>query len=72
MRDNFRPNVRLATNILMVIGTFLIAYKIGSIAKYEKTFQQRKVNCAKTIALDIPELKPVSYTHLTLPTINWV
>ena len=45
MRDNFRPNVRLATNILMVIGTFLIAYKIGSIGKYEKTFQQRKANC---------------------------
>ena len=31
MRDNFRPNVRLTTNILMVFGTFLIAYKIGSI-----------------------------------------
>ena len=57
MRDNFRPNVRLATNILMVIGTFLIAYKIGSIGKYEKTFQQRKANCARTMAIDIPELK---------------
>ena len=57
MRDNFRPNVRLATNILMVIGTFLIAYKIGSIGKYEKTFQQRKANCARTMAIDIPEIK---------------
>ena len=57
MRNNFRPNVRLATNILMVIGTFLIAYKIGSIGKYEKTFQQRKANCARTMAIDIPELK---------------
>ena len=57
MRDNFRPNVRLTTNILLVIGTFLIAYKIGSIGKYEKTFQQRKANCARTMAIDIPELK---------------
>ena len=57
MRDNFRPNVRLTTNILLVIGTFLIAYKIGSIGKYEKTFQQRKANCARTMAIDIPEIK---------------
>ena len=56
-RDNYRPNVRLTTNILLVIGTFLIAYKIGSIGKYEKTFQQRKANCARTMAIDIPELK---------------
>ena len=33
MRDNFRPNVRLTTNILMVIGTFLIAFNIAPIAK---------------------------------------
>ena len=31
MRDNFRPNVRLATNILMVVGTFLIAFNLGQI-----------------------------------------
>ena len=31
MRDNFRPNVRLATNILMVIGTFLIAFNLGQL-----------------------------------------
>jgi len=29
MRSNFRPNIRLATNILLVIGTFAIALKIA-------------------------------------------
>ena len=33
MRSNFRPNIRLATNILLVIGTFSIAIKIAPIAK---------------------------------------
>ena len=33
MRDNFRPNVRLTTNILLVIGTFAIAFNIAPIAK---------------------------------------
>ena len=33
MRSNFRPNIRLATNILLVIGTFAIAIKITPIAK---------------------------------------
>ena len=32
MRLNFRPNIRLATNILLVIGTFVIALKIAPIA----------------------------------------
>ena len=32
MRSNFRPNIRLATNILLVIGTFAIALKITPIA----------------------------------------
>jgi hypothetical protein len=36
MRDNFRPNVRLTTNILMVIGTFLIAFNLAPIAKNAK------------------------------------
>jgi len=34
MRSNFRPNIRLATNILLVIGTFAIALKITPIAVY--------------------------------------
>ena len=49
MRDNFRPNVRLTTNILMVFGTFLIAYKIDSINKFEKDFHKRKADCAKVV-----------------------
>ena len=36
MRSNFRPNVRLATNILLVICTFAIALKISPIAKLYK------------------------------------
>ena len=32
MRSNFRPNIRIATNILLVIGTFAIALKIAPIA----------------------------------------
>ena len=30
MRANFRPNIRLATNILLVIGTFAIALNFNS------------------------------------------
>ena len=33
MRSNFRPNIRLATNILLVVGTFAIALKITPIAE---------------------------------------
>ena len=33
MRSNFRPNIRLATNFLLVVGTFAIALKISPIAK---------------------------------------
>ena len=33
MRSNFRPNIRLTTNILLVIGTFAIAFKITPIAE---------------------------------------
>ena len=33
MRANFRPNIRLVTNILLVIGTFTIALKIEQIAE---------------------------------------
>jgi len=33
MRSNFRPNIRLASNILFVIGTFVIAFKITPIAE---------------------------------------
>ena len=33
IRANFRQNIRLATNILLVIGTFAIALKITPIAE---------------------------------------
>ena len=33
MRSNFRPNIRLVTNILLVFGTFAIALKITPIAE---------------------------------------
>ena len=33
MRANFRPNIKLATNILLVIGTFVIALKITPIVE---------------------------------------
>ena len=32
MRSNFRPNIRLATNIILVIGTFAVALNIAPIA----------------------------------------
>ena len=46
MRDNFRPNVRLATNILMVIGTFLIAISLKSVGKQDKEYIKRRDACA--------------------------
>ena len=33
MRSNFRPNIRLATNILLVMGTFAITITLKPIAK---------------------------------------
>ena len=36
MRSNFRPNIRLVTNILLVIGTFAIALMIAPIAEVYK------------------------------------
>ena len=33
MRSNFRPNIRLAINLLLVFGTFAIAFKLAPIAK---------------------------------------
>ena len=45
MRSNFRPNIRLATNILLVIGTFAIAFKIAPIAEV----YQEKHLCIKNL-----------------------
>ncbi len=43
MRSNFRPNILLATNIFLVIGTFAIALKIAPIA----VVYQKKNLCIK-------------------------
>ena len=49
MRDNFRPNVRLTTNILMVIGTFLIAYNLSKISTLDRD-QQIIEDCSRVVA----------------------
>ena len=36
MRSNFRPNIRLASNILLVIGTFAIVLNLKPIAEVYK------------------------------------
>ena len=43
MRSNFRAKIRLATNILLVIGTFAIALKITPMTK----LYQEKNLCIK-------------------------
>ena len=43
MRSNFRTNVRLATNIFLVIGTFVIALKITPISE---SYQEKNL-CIK-------------------------
>ena len=43
MRSNIRSNIRIATNILLVIGTFTIALKIAPIAE----LYQKKNLCIK-------------------------
>ena len=53
MRDNFRPNVRLTTNILMVIGTFLIAFNLSKISTESKV-EQIRFDCARFNANAIP------------------
>tara|TARA_Y100001968_G_scaffold324756_1_gene364751 strand:+ start:3198 stop:3473 length:276 start_codon:yes stop_codon:yes gene_type:complete len=51
MRDNFRPNLRLKTNILLVIGTFLIAFNLSQLNnKQDKSIKQRKIDCANASA----------------------
>ena len=53
MRDNFRPNVRLTTNILMVIGTFLIAFNLSSVNNQDKKFIKRRDACADFVSTKI-------------------
>ena len=49
MRDSFRPNVRLTTNILMVIGTFLIAFNLSKISTVDRD-QQIIEDCSRVVA----------------------
>ncbi len=49
----FRPNIRLATNILLVIGTFAIALKFASIAMV----YQEKILCIKYLKHQIDQDK---------------
>ena len=49
MRDSFRPNVRLATNILMVVGTFLIAFNLSKISTRSRD-SQIKEDCIRVYA----------------------
>ena len=58
MRDSFRPNVRLATNILMVIGTFLIAFNLSKISKGTRDSQIIE-DCAR-YAANIISVKELS------------
>ena len=57
MRDNFRPNVRLTTNILMVIGTFLIAINLASVGKQDKEYIKRRDACADFVVAKIDTKK---------------
>ena len=53
MSPNFRPNIRLITSILLVIGTFAIALKIAPIAEV----YQRKNLCIKYLKHQIDQDK---------------
>ncbi|WP_288261617.1 hypothetical protein [uncultured Prochlorococcus sp.] len=63
MRDSFRPNVRLTTNILMVIGTFLIAFNLSKISTGTREEQIRE-DCAKASASPISLKEFVSKYNL--------
>ena len=56
MRSNFRPNIRLATNILLVIGTFAIALEIAPIAE---VYQEKNL-CIKYLKHQIDRDKLIN------------
>ena len=62
MRSNFRPNIRLATNILLVIGTFAIALKIAPIAE---VYQEKNL-CIKYLKHQIDRDKQIHLVFVTL------
>ena len=53
MRSNFRPNIRLTSNILLVFGTFSIALKIAPIAE---VYQEKNL-CIKYLKHQIDREK---------------
>ena len=55
MRSNFSPNIRLATNILVVVGTFAIALKLAPIAE---VYQEKNL-CIKYLKHQIDRDKLV-------------
>ena len=64
MRDNFRPNVRIATNILMVIGTFSIAINLTSVGKQDKKYIKRRDPCADWVVTKIDNKQMVKVMGL--------
>ena len=56
MRSNFPPNIRLASKILIVIGTFAIALKIAPIAM----LYQEKNLCIKYLKHQIDRDKLIN------------
>ena len=58
MRDNFRPNLRLTTNILLVIGTFLIAFNLSKISTRSRD-SQIKEDCVRVeiFSMSAPEFR---------------
>ena len=45
MRDNFRPYFRLTTNLLVAIGTFLIAFNLDRLnLEQDKNIKERKID----------------------------
>ena len=71
MRDNFRPNVRLTTNILMVIGTFLIAFNLSSVNKQDKKFIKRRDACADFISTKISKEEMIKEMGLKKEPTNF-
>tara|TARA_Y100000589_G_C26767758_1_gene472510 strand:- start:36 stop:323 length:288 start_codon:yes stop_codon:yes gene_type:complete len=50
MRKDFRPNLRIITNILSVIATFMISINLIHIAKKDKNFNERRDDCADVVS----------------------
>mgnify|MGYP004316773033 CR=1 FL=1 len=53
MRDDFQPNVRLAANIRMIIGTFLIAFNLSKISTRTRDWQIIE-DCARSASNNMP------------------